>query len=105
MARFVLNYLGGNAPTTEEEGKAHFDKYMQWLGDLGEDAVNPANPVKDAHVVQADGSVSEGSETKMSGFSVIEAESLEAAIAIAKACPFLELGGRLEVAQLADIPV
>jgi hypothetical protein len=35
---------------------------------------------------------------------VIRAEDLEAATAIAKGCPNLELGGGIEVGQLTEIP-
>jgi hypothetical protein len=31
----------------------------------------------------------------MSGFSIIKADSMEDALAIAQACPFLEIGGLL----------
>jgi len=41
----------------------------------------------------------------MSGFSIIEADSLEDALSIAQACPFLEIGGSLEVSELMQMPV
>ena len=56
---------------------------MKWLNDLGENAISPANPFKHTHVVAPDGSVEQKSVTNMSGFSVIAAESIEAAIEIA----------------------
>ena len=40
----------------------------------------------------------------MSGFTVIEATSMEQALAVAKACPFLEIGGSLEVSELIKMP-
>ena len=40
----------------------------------------------------------------MSGFTTIEAESMEAALSIAKACPFLDIGGSLEVSALMQMP-
>jgi hypothetical protein len=41
----------------------------------------------------------------MSGFSIIKADSLQAALAIAQACPFLDIGGSLEVSELMQMPV
>jgi hypothetical protein len=41
----------------------------------------------------------------MSGFSVIKADSMEAALSIAQACPFLEIGGSLEVSEVMRLPV
>jgi len=40
----------------------------------------------------------------MSGFTIIEADSMEAALSIAKDCPFLEIGGSLEVTELIKMP-
>ena len=104
MARYMLIYLGGNPPATPEEGKAHMAKYQQWLADLGDTAVSPANPIKDSSVVNSDGSITEGSSIGMSGFTVVEAESKDAALAIAKACPFLATGGSLQVSEMIEMP-
>jgi hypothetical protein len=40
----------------------------------------------------------------MSGFTIIEADSLPDALSIAKACPFLDVGGSLEVSELIAMP-
>ena len=104
MAQFVLVYLGGNPPSSPEEGKKHFQKYMEWLHSLGDAAVSPANPLKNTHTVHPDGSVTPGGTTTMSGFTILEAESMEAALEIAKTCPFLDVGGSLEVAELMQMP-
>jgi hypothetical protein len=40
----------------------------------------------------------------MSGYTIIEADSIEAALTIAKACPFLNIGDSLEVSGLVEMP-
>ena len=40
----------------------------------------------------------------MSGYTIIEADSLEMALEIVKAFPFLEIGGSLEVSELILMP-
>jgi hypothetical protein len=100
MPQYVIVYLGGDQPATPEEGQKHFTKYQEWLASLGDAAVSPMNPFKDTHTVSPDGTVKAGSTTAMSGYTIIEAESLEAALSIAKACPFLEINGSLEVSEL-----
>jgi hypothetical protein len=40
----------------------------------------------------------------MSGFTIIEVDSMEAALSIAKSCPFLEVGGSLEISELMQMP-
>lgn len=104
MARYAIVYFGGNPPATPEEGKKHFARYMAWLESLGDAAVSPANPLRHTRRVHPDGTVSEGGASTMSGYTLVEADSIEAAVVMAKACPFLEIGGTLEVSELGQMP-
>jgi hypothetical protein len=105
MAQYVFVYLGGNHPSDPEEANKHFSKYMEWLASLGDSVISPTIPLKDTHTVSSDGSIRVGGSSAMSGFSIIEADSIEAALSIAQACPFLEIGGSLEVSELMQMPV
>jgi len=105
MAQYLITYLGGNQPSSPEEGKQHFAKYKEWLSSLGDSAVSPANPLKGTSTISPDGSVTAGGTTSMSGFTIIEADSMEAALECAKACPFLDIGGSLEVSELVQMSV
>ena len=104
MPQFIITYLGGDKPASPEEGKEHMAKYMNWLAALGDTAVSPANPIKGTSTVNPDGSVTSGGKTAMSGYTIIEAESMESALSAAKSCPFLEIGGSLEVSELMQMP-
>ena len=104
MAQYVIVYLGGNQPPTPEEGKQHFSKYQEWLTSLGDSAVSPMNPLKNTSTVNPDGTVIDDSKTTMSGYTIIEAESMDAALEMAKDCPFLDIGGSLEVSELVKMP-
>ena len=104
MAQYIMVYIGGNQPSSPEEGKKHFSKYMDWLASLGDAAISPANPLKNTSTVNSDGTVTNGSTTTMSGYTIIQVNSMEAALSIAKTCPFLEIGGSLEVSELAQMP-
>jgi hypothetical protein len=104
MPQYFITYLGGDKPSSPEEGEQHMSKYRAWLSSLGDSAVSPANPLKDTSTVNSDGTVTTGSTTSMSGFTIIEADSMEAALLIAKACPFLDVGGSLEVSELIQMP-
>jgi hypothetical protein len=104
MSQYVIFYLGGDQPSSPEEGKQHMSKYMEWIASLGDSAVSPMNPLKSTSTVNSDGTVSSGGTTTMSGYTIIEADSMDAALSIAKACPFLEIGGSLEVSELMKMP-
>lgn len=104
MAQYVIVYLGGDRPSSPEEGKQHMSKYMDWITALGDSAVSPANPLKNTSTVNSDGSVTAGGTSTMSGYTIIDVDSMDAALTIAKACPFLEIGGSLEVSELMQMP-
>ena len=103
MPQYMITYLGGDNPASPEEGKQHMSKYSDWLASLGDSAVSPANPLKDTSTINPDGTVTNRSTTSMSGFTIIKAESMEVALSIAKACPFLDIGGSLEVSELIQM--
>ena len=104
MPQYVIVYLGGDQPSSPEEGKQHFAEYRVWLSSLGDSVVSPANPFRNTNTVNPDGTVTSGSTTSMSGYTIIEMDSMEAALSVAKTCPFLDIGGSLEVSELAEMP-
>lgn len=104
MPQYLIVYLGGEQPSSPEEGKQHFTKYMEWLSSLGNAAVSPANPLKNTSTVNSDGAVTAGGTTTMSGYTIIDVESMESALSIAKACPFLDINGSLEISEIAEMP-
>lgn len=103
MPEFLITYLDGDQPSSPEEGQKHYAKYQEWISSLGSSAVSPMNPIKNTNTVDPDGSVTPGSAMSMSGYTIIEADSLEAALENAKACPFLDIGGTLEVSELVQM--
>ncbi len=104
MSQYIIVYLGGDQPSSPEEGKRHMSKYMDWLSSLGDSAVSPANPLKNTSTVNSDGTVTTGGTTTMSGYTVIEVDSFDEALSVAKECPFLDIGGSLEVSELIKMP-
>jgi len=104
MPHYALVYLGGNPSKTPAADKQHFAEYQQWLAHLGDAAISPANPLKNTHTINHNGEVSSGSTTTMSGYTIIAADSMQAALSIAQSCPFLDIGGSLEVSELAQMP-
>jgi len=103
MSQFIISYLGGNQPSTPEQGKQHFEKYKAWLSSIGDSMVSPANPFKNTCTIKPDGSVTEGSSTSMSGYTIIEADDMDKALELAKTCPFLDIDGTLEISELVQM--
>lgn len=96
MAEFIIIYHGFGQPASKEEGEAAKARWMKWMQDLGEDIVNFGTPFKGGTMIAQDGATRGGG---LSGYSIVRAENMAAAMKIAKACPHLEMG-EVEVAEL-----
>jgi hypothetical protein len=103
MANYLLAYKGGSMATTEEERQAATTAWVGWFGGLGQAVVDPGNPFGPATTVTNGGSVNDGATSAITGYSVLSADSLAAASALAKDCPVLAAGGSVEVYE--TIPV
>ncbi len=101
MANFMIIYHAATSyPSSPEEGKAHQAKWGVWLGELGDAVVNRGTPLGKSMMVSADG-VSEA-EAGLTGYTVVEAPDLDAAVEIAKGCPYLDMGA-VEVAEMKSM--
>jgi len=104
MTKYLLVYHTGSTPESEEEGEKVMAAWMSWFGVLGAAVLDGGNPTGASSTISADGSVSEGGgPNPTSGFSLIEADSLAAALELAKGCPQLLSGGSVEVCETIDI--
>jgi hypothetical protein len=86
-------------PETPEEGAKVMKAWTDWFGVLGQAVVDGGNPVSQVRTIAANGSVSDGGVNPSTGYSVIKADSLDAAVALAKGCPVLAGGASVEVAE------
>ena len=78
-------------------------KWKAWVEDLGDAVVNPGTPLDKSKTVSSSGVTDDGGPNPLSGFSMVKAGSMDAALEMAKACPFLETGGTLEVAEVMEM--
>jgi hypothetical protein len=110
MSKFLFIYRGGSDSTgemTPEEMQQHMQKWETWIREAMQkgwmldpgDALTPEGRVVKAKVV-TDGPFVESKEI-VGGFSIVQADSLDAAAKLAKGCPGLEVGGAVEVRVLA----
>ncbi len=102
MPNYIIAYHGGKKPESPEEGAKHMAKWKAWLGGLGDAVVNPGTPLGMSKTVSADGVSDGGGPNALTGFSVVKADSMDAALEMAKGCPFLDIG-TLEVAEMKEM--
>jgi len=91
MSRYVLVFTGGGMPETEEEQAAVMAAWGVWYQGLGEAIADPGNPLGAAKNI-TNGAVSDGavSSPPASGFTILNADSMDSAVEMAQGCPILE---------------
>ena len=105
MAKYLFVYHGGgDNPESEEVVAAILDAWGAWFGTMGAAVIDGGNPVGPSCTVGPGGRVADnGGANPATGYSLIEASSLEDALAKAKGCPILEADGTVEVAEAIDM--
>ncbi len=99
MSDYVLLYSGGRMPQGEAEQKAVMADWDTWLKTLGDRLVDQGNPfMPDIRNISSMGRVSNDTDgCRVSGYSIIKADSLDAAVNLAKGCPVLKGGADISV--------
>ena len=104
MSKYLFVYHGGKNPESEAEVAEVIDAWGTWLGSMGAAVIDGGNPVGKPSTVNPDGTISDnGGSNQASGYGLIEASSLDDALAKAKGCPILASGGSVELAEAIDM--
>ena len=105
MSKYVLLYSGGSMPQSEAETKQVMKAWDAWFSKLGKAVVDQGDPFTPiAKAVMSDGTVKNGSVDGMAtGYSIIEANSLDEAVKLAKDCPVLQGGAKLTVFETMNV--
>lgn len=104
MTKYLFAYHGGSQPATPQEGEKVTKAWMDWIGGLGTAMVDPGNPTGSNKTILPGGKVSSnGADHAVTGYSIVEATSLDDAIKMAKDCPQLMAKGTVEVAEIMPI--
>src|SRR5260370_40426929 len=105
MANFVLLYSGGSMPETQAEQAEVMQAWGAWFDTIGSALVDGGNPFTPlAKRIASDGTGSDAPlGTMASGYSIIKAASLDAAVKMARRCPVLL--GRAQIPWCETFPV
>ena len=103
MGKYLLAYKGGGMATTDAEREAAMAAWGGWFGSLGQAVIDPGNPFVASAAVTPGGSVSDGVAAGLTGYSILNADSLAAAGELAKGCPVLADGGSVEVYETIEV--
>ncbi len=100
MAKYLVVYRGGN-PDAEMDGDVTA-AWMDWFASLDGSVLDMGNPFSASASLDSDGTRSTQT-AGLSGYSLIEAESLDAAADALADCPQLAAGGSVEVYEAVAI--
>ena len=103
MPKYLLAFHGGKKFETKEQGMAHMTKWRAWMADIGNAAIGSGFPLGMSKTVSSDGVANDGGANPISGIKTIQAETMDAAIEIARACPHIDIGGTIEVAEAMNM--
>ena len=96
MPKFVFTYrVPGDYQPGTETGKA----WEAWFEGLGSSRVDTGHAVVATRTL---GRLDAG--TRLGGYSVVVAEDIDGAAALAKRCPALQLGGGVEIGAIPELP-
>jgi hypothetical protein len=97
MGKYLFTYTGGVMAQSDAEREAVMAKWMGWFQGLGPAVADMGAPFGGSAAVGS------GADTALTGYSVITADSLEAATALAQDCPVLEGGGGVGVHEALEM--
>ncbi|MCI4663962.1 MAG: YciI family protein [Neomegalonema sp.] len=100
MPKFMFAYHGGNKPEGEAAQAEAMGRWVAWMEKYSDHLADRGAPVGMSTTVSADGVENNGGANPISGYSLIEAADLDAAVAMAKECPIIVDGGSIEIAPI-----
>ena len=98
MAKYVLVYRGGAMAETEEAQQAAMAAWGAWFGSLGAAVVDGGAPFGPSAAVGGGASTS-----GLTGYSILQADDLDAAVKLGEGCPILADGGTVDVYETIDV--
>jgi hypothetical protein len=96
MAKYVFSF---RVPSDYAPNTGTPAEWRAWFGSLGSALVDVGNAVTDYASVGEVG----GSGSRMVAYSVVSAEDMESALALAKDCPVMRVGGGVEVGPVMEV--
>jgi hypothetical protein len=103
MAKYVYLYTGGKMADTPEEQQQVMAAWGAWFGELGAAIIDGGNPFGASASVGSDGAVTAGAASRIGGYTLVNADSLDDATALSKGCPVLASGGAVEIYEALEM--
>lgn len=103
MSKYLLAFKGGSMPEGEAAQAGVKAAWEAWFTSIGAALADPGNPASKSRSIAANGTVGPEGPPTLSGYTVLSADSLDAAVAFARTCPVLAGGSSIEVVETFDV--
>jgi len=104
MPTYLVTYHGGQGmPSDPEAVQQMLAAFQAWVAEVGPAMRDPGAPLANAKTVSADGALDGQREASIGGYTILEADSLDAAVGLVGSHPFLAGGGSLQVNEAAAV--
>jgi hypothetical protein len=99
MARFLVTYHAGDMPQDPESITHARSALAQWAAKTGAALADMGAPIRSATTISSDGIHNGAPAWPFMGWSVIEAEDVDAAVRLLGDHPFISRGGILQLSE------
>ena len=99
MNKYLLVYLGGQTPADPKEAEKYNAEWMEWFNVLGKSIVEMGAETKVGKVTGETGVKAPGTNP-VTGYTVMQADSLDSAITLTKGCPGFKHNMKISVSEI-----
>ncbi len=105
MTKYVLAYSGdiGEMPAEQAEVDQVMAAWGAWMEQLGESLVDGGNPFGHANTISKGSEATDGGVGALTGYGIISADDMDAAVEAARGCPIIEAGGTVSVYEVFEM--
>ena len=100
MPTFLVTYHGASDPPTSPEAREQMmAAFGAWVASVGDHLIDPGAPLGPSKSVSPEGVRDGGPGAHIDGYSLVEADDLDAAVGVVTSDPFVGRGGCLQVSE------
>src|SRR5262245_24061184 len=100
MPTYLVTYHGGpGMPSDPAAAQQMLAAFQAWVAEVGPAMRDAGAPLAAAKTVSAGDAVDGQKEASIGGYTILEAENLDDAVALVRSHPFLTRGGSLQVSE------
>ena len=100
MAKFLLVYYGGKMETDPAKAAKSMEVWMKWFKDNGKSIVDMGAPTKPGKIISGKGIKNGVIGEAVTGYSIVQADNLDSAAALAKTNPQIAASGQIAVYEI-----